>query len=58
MGSSSWGRGRGNIFLVERGSGDVIWSMNSQPKDTSPSTMAKLANRIAGQLAKDRQASK
>lgn len=54
MGTSTWGRGRGNIFLVERGSGDVIWSTHAPAKNTAPKSVARQADRIVGRLAKDR----
>lgn len=53
-GQSSWGRGRGSIFLVQRSTGNVIWSTEGQPKDSSPSEVRKTAAKITAQLKKDR----
>ncbi|OYW12671.1 MAG: hypothetical protein B7X34_01685, partial [Acidobacteriia bacterium 12-62-4] len=43
VGSSSWGRSRGNIFLVQRSTGNVIWSTMGRPKDSSAENVAKVA---------------
>ena len=53
-GQSSWGRGRGSIFLVQRSTGNVIWSTEGQPKDSSPPQVRKTAAKITAQLKKDR----
>jgi hypothetical protein len=58
VGSNSWGRGRGNLFLVQRATGHVIWSTMARPKDTTPQNLAKLAGRIADQLKRDRTEAK
>ncbi len=54
VGSSSWGRGRGNIFLVQRSTGNVIWSTMGRPKDSSAPNVAKVAGKIADELKRDR----
>jgi hypothetical protein len=54
VGTSSWGRGRGNIFLVQRSTGNVIWSTTGRPKDSTPQSIAKTAGKIAGELKRDR----
>jgi len=53
-GQSSWGRGRGSIFLVQRSTGNVIWSTEGQPKDSSSPQVRKTAAKITAQLKKDR----
>ncbi len=42
---------RGTVFLVDRKSRDVLWSVYERPKDTSPDGMRRAADRIAGKLA-------
>lgn len=54
VGSSSWGRGRGNIFLVQRSTGNVIWSTMGRPKDSTAENVDKVASKIAGELKRDR----
>ena len=54
VGTSSWGRGRGSIFLVQRSTGNVIWSTEGQPKDSSSPEVRKTAAKITAQLKKDR----
>lgn len=54
VGNSSWGRGRGNIFLVERSTGNVIWSTTGRPKDSSAENVSKTASKIATELKRDR----
>jgi hypothetical protein len=45
-------RGRGAIFLVNRRTHDVLWSVYELPKDTQPGTLRHSAGRISAQLAK------
>lgn len=45
-------RGRGTIFLVNRRSHDVLWSVYELPKDTQPGTLRRSAGRISSELAK------
>jgi hypothetical protein len=45
-------RGRGAVFLVDRKSRDVIWSVYELPKQTSPDGIKHVANRISDKLAK------
>jgi hypothetical protein len=54
VGSSSWGRSRGNVFLVQRSTGNVIWSTMGRPKDTTPQSVAKIAGKISEELKRDR----
>lgn len=56
---SSPGRGRGNVFLVHRGSRAVVWSTYERPKRTLPDELDKTARRVAEELGKAiRQAGK
>jgi hypothetical protein len=49
-------RGKGDIFLVDRKSHVVLWSMYAAPKSSDSSDMNKLAEKIAAQVQKDRKA--
>jgi len=56
---SSFGRGKGTVFLVHRGSRVVLWSTYERPKRTQPDELDRTARRMAAQLAKAiRQAGK
>jgi hypothetical protein len=44
---------RGNFFLVDRRSRQVVWSIYSRPKDTGANELSKTANRVVEQLKKD-----
>ncbi len=44
---------RGNFFLVDRRTKQVIWSIYSPPKDTSPHQLSNTATRVVEQLKKD-----
>ena len=46
-------RNRGNIFLVERASKKVIWSLYTRPTSTTPDDMNKIADSIVTNLQKD-----
>jgi hypothetical protein len=48
-------RGRGAIFLVDRKTRDVIWSVYERPKSTAPDDMNHTAEKIAQKLEKDRK---
>ncbi len=48
---STFSRGHGMVFLVDRHSRSVIWSIYAKPKDTQPKTLDRLANHIASQLS-------
>jgi len=50
---SSWGRGRGNFFLVDRQTKGVIWSTYERPKNTTPDELSKTATRVVQSLKKD-----
>jgi hypothetical protein len=45
-------RGRGTIFLVNRRTHDVLWSVYEFPKDNRPDGLRRSAGRISAQLAK------
>jgi len=50
---SSLSRGRGNFFIVDPKSSDVLWSVYDRPKDSSPSEMDKTAERVVKRLRSD-----
>ncbi len=50
---SSWGRGRGTIFLVNTRTRAVIWSVYERPRDSSPDQVDRAAARIAERLKRD-----
>jgi hypothetical protein len=51
--TSSFNRGRGNIFIVERKSRNVIWSIYAPPKDSTPGELSKTAGRVVKRLKDD-----
>lgn len=53
VGGSTLGRGKGTIFLVERKSQNLLWSMNRQPKHSGTKEMVGQARKIVEQLKKD-----
>ncbi len=53
VGHNSWGSGKGTIFLVDRKSKNILWSMNRQPKNSSTPEMVIQARKIVEQLKKD-----
>jgi hypothetical protein len=55
---SSFSRSKGNIFLVSRKSGVVIWSHYSTPKDTRSNSLDQNASRIVDRLQDDLNAKK
>jgi len=50
---STFGRGKGNFFLVDRGSRSVLWSAYQRPKDSTPGEMEKTAGKVVKQLRDD-----
>lgn len=44
-------RGKGTVFLVDRGSRAVLWSVYARPKRTMPDALNAVARDVAGQLA-------
>ncbi len=49
----SFNVGRGNIFIVDRKSRNVIWSTYERPKDTTPGELSKTAERVVKRLKDD-----
>src|SRR5260370_42250918 len=47
------GRGRGNFFIVDRKSRNVLWSVYERPKDSSPGELSRTAERIVKRLIND-----
>jgi hypothetical protein len=50
--TSSFGGGRGTIFLVSVKSRDVLWSTYAKPKDSRGEQLEKTASKICGDLKK------
>jgi hypothetical protein len=46
-------RARGTIFLIDRKSRNVAWSLYERPKNTSPDEINHVAEKIASKLSKD-----
>jgi hypothetical protein len=53
VGNSTMGRGKGTVFLVDRKSRNLLWSMNRQPKNTGSKELVTQARKIVEQLKKD-----
>jgi hypothetical protein len=53
VGNATMGRGKGTIFLVDRKSRNLLWSMNRQPKNNGAQEMVIQARKIVEQLKKD-----
>jgi hypothetical protein len=53
LGNSTMGRGKGTIFLVQKSSRNLLWSMNRQPKNSSAPEMVQQARKIVEQLKKE-----
>jgi hypothetical protein len=52
--SSSFNRGKGNFFLVDRKSRSVLWSVYEPPaKDSTPAALTKVAARVVKRLQAD-----
>src|SRR5580704_2970029 len=49
----TFSRGRGNIFIVDRQSRNVLWSIYERPKDMSPAELSKTAEKVVKQLKLD-----
>jgi hypothetical protein len=50
---SSFNRGRGNFFIVDRKSRNVVWSTYERSKDTTPGELSKTAERVVKRLKDD-----
>jgi len=48
-------RGKGSLFLVDRKTRVVVWSMYAVPKNSQGDEMNRLAQRIVAKLEKDRK---
>jgi hypothetical protein len=53
MPQSTWGRGRGTIFLVDRTNGDVLWSYYAPSASSRGEDMQSTAAKIGGKLKDD-----
>jgi hypothetical protein len=51
--SSSFGRSKGNIFVVDRNSRIVLWSVYERPKNSTPGELTKTAARVVKHLKFD-----
>ncbi len=51
-------RSKGAVFLVDRKTRSVVWSDYVRPKNAQPDELNRVADRIAGQLEKDRKGKK
>lgn len=49
-------KGRGNIFLVNRKTRDVLWSFYGSPGDTTPNSLRRTASKISAKLAQSMKA--
>ena len=50
---NSGSRGRGNLFIVDRKSKNVLWSIFEPPKDTTPAELSKTADKVVKRLKID-----
>lgn len=50
---STWGRGRGNIYLIDRTSRSVLWTSFQKPKNSQAKELDKTASMVVGKLKKD-----
>jgi hypothetical protein len=53
--ASTFGRGKGTLFLVDVRSRDVLWSIFEKPADNSPETLNRTAKQIAARLKAARE---
>ncbi len=53
LGTSTWSRGQGTVFLVDRKTRNVLWSMHRTTKNTQRAAMVEQAKKITEQLKKD-----
>jgi hypothetical protein len=51
--SSSFGRSKGNVFVVDRNSRVVLWSVYERPKNSTPGELTKTAARVVKHLSDD-----
>ncbi len=50
---SSFNNGRGNFFIVDRRSRNVLWSLYERPKDSTPGELTRTAEKIVKRLKAD-----
>jgi hypothetical protein len=50
---STWGRGKGTLFLVDAKTRRVLWSTFERPKDLTPEELDRAALRIIEKLRKE-----
>ena len=50
---TTMGHGKGNIFIVSRGSRSVLWSIYEPPKNNTPRELTKTAERVVKHLQED-----
>ena len=53
MRSTSFSRGKGNFFVVDRASRIVLWSVYERPKNSTPGELTKTAGRVVKHLKDD-----
>jgi hypothetical protein len=51
--TSSFGRGKGNFFVVDRNSRTVLWSVYVRSKNSTPGELTKTAGRVVKHLQED-----
>ncbi|MGB6946097.1 MAG: hypothetical protein WBE37_27095 [Bryobacteraceae bacterium] len=51
--TSSFGRGKGNFFVVDRSSRVVLWSVYERSKNSTPGELTKTASRVVKHLKDD-----
>ena len=51
--ASSFGRGKGTYFIVDRKTRNVLWSIYARPKNSGDDELDKTAERIVSRLKKD-----
>ena len=50
---SSFNTGKGNFFIVDRRSRNVLWSIYERPKDSTPGELTKTADKVVKRLKSD-----
>jgi hypothetical protein len=51
--TSTFGRGKGNFFVVDRNSRTVLWSVYERSKNSTPGELTKTAGRVVKHLKED-----
>ena len=52
-GQSTWGRGRGNIYLIDRKSRAVVWAAFNKPRNSTAKELDRVAAKFASRLRAD-----